>query len=213
MKARTKTMSVHDFNTATPAREFGVLMPAGTCAMVVLTLRPGGVGDDGWLKNTSAGDGAMLDMEFTIDGGPNNKRKFWGMGMVEGNGSSGHNQALDITRSTVRGILESARGVKASDESPAGVAGRQINGWGDLDGLRFPARIAIEKGGLKDKNEPKGDRFADKNVLSIAIPVDDPDYVSPGAQVSRAPGAGPASGQAAAQAAAPVAKPSWAEAA
>ena len=203
-------MSVQDFNSAAPPREMGALIEAGTLAIVVLTIRPGGVGEDGWLKNTKAGDAAMLDMEFTIDGGPNARRKLWSTGIVEGNGSSGHDTAVSITRSTVRGILESARGIMPGDESPAAMQSRQINGWGDLDGLRFPCRIGIEKGSPKDKAFPQGDKFADKNVMSIAIPPDDKDYVSPGPQTSTAPKAGAAQ---VAKPAAPVAKPSWAEAA
>jgi hypothetical protein len=205
-------MSVQDFNNAEPARAMGELIPAGTMAMVSLTLRPGGVGDDGWLKNTKDGEAEMLDMEFTIDAGPNSRRKFWMNGMVEGNGTENHTKAIAITRGHVRGILESARGIKPSDDTPAAVAGRQINGWGDLDGLRFPCRIGVEKGGLKDKMIPNGDRFADKNTLSIAIAVDDRDYVSPGPQQTRAPGSAQtqASAAKADTPAAPVSKPSWA---
>lgn len=200
-------MSVQDFNSSEPPRAMGELIPNGTKAMFVLTLRPGGVGEDGWLKNTNAGDAAMLDMEFTIDGGPFAKRKIWSSGLIEGNGTSGHDTAVSITRSTVRGILESARNIKPGDESPAAMQGRQINGWGDLDGLRFPGVIGIEKGGLKDKNEPKGERYADKNTLSVPIAADDKDYVDPGPQQNRAPTPG---GNSAAKAAAPVAKPAWA---
>lgn len=204
-------MSALDFNTADAPRAMGELIPANTPAMVVLSLRPGGHGDGGWLKNTKAGDGLMLDVEFTIDGGPHSRRKFWGTYVVEGNGSDGHNKAVSISRSTVRGILESARNINPADESEAAMVGRRLSGWGDIDGLRFPCRIGVEKGGLKDKAAgPTSERFADKNILSIAIPPGDKDYVDPGPQQARA--AAPQGGFAApaAQAAAPVAKPSWA---
>lgn len=207
-------MSKYDFNTADAPRAMGALMPEGTKVMLTLSLRPGGCGDGGWLKNTNAGDAGMLDMEFTVDGGEFAKRKVWGNYLVEGNGSSGHDQATSISRSMVRGILESARNILPGLETPEAVTGRQISGWGDLDGLRFPAVLGVEKGSLRDKTAgPNSERYADKNVLKLPIAPDDADYLSPGPQQARAAGMSSVPQQSMAQAApaaSPVQKPSWA---
>jgi hypothetical protein len=204
-------MSNLDFNTAGPVRMMGELIPHNTCAMVVLTLRPGGHGEGGWLKNSKTGEALMLDCEFAIDGGPHNRRKFFGMMVVEGE-TEGQKQAVTISMSHLRAILESARGILPGDASDAAQAGRRIANWGDLNGLRFPARIAIERGKLKGAHAP-GEKYDDKNVLGCAITPDDKDYVSPGPQQ---PAAAPvavfaaAANQGGAAAAPAVAKPSWA---
>lgn len=203
-------MSIYDFNTAERARPQGELIPHNTPAMVVMSLRPGGHGDGNWLKSSKDGSCLMLDAEFTIDGGEFNRRKFWEMFVVEGD-TDGQKTAADISRGKLRGIIESARGIDPTDTSPDAVAGRQISGWGDLDGLRFPCYIAIEKG--KPKNDGSGEKYDDKNTLNLAITPDDAEYVHPGPQNAAtraaAPGATP---RAAANAggAKTSAKPSWA---
>ena len=122
-------------------------------APVHLTLRPGNAGEGGWLKRTKAGDAEMLDCEFTITEGPHAKRKFWASFVVQGT-SEGHQKAADISASRIRAMLESARGVRPEDESDTAKSARRINSWGDLDNIRFIAKIGIEKGkdGYKDKN-------------------------------------------------------------
>lgn len=141
-----------DFNTANEQR-VGDLIPDGTLAPVHMTIRPGSAGEGGWLKRSKAGDAMMLDCEFTVTEGPHVKRKFWTLFTVEG-ASEGHQKAADISSSRIRAILESVQGIRPDDESQAAKTARKINSWGDLDGLRFVAKIGVEKGkdGYKDKN-------------------------------------------------------------
>lgn len=178
-------MSVFDFNGADAPRPVGELIPNGTKAMVVMALRPGGQGQGGWLKASRDGACLMLDAEFTIDGGPHNRRKFWGMYVVEvdANATDGQKQAVDISRGHLRAILESARNIMPGDTSEQAMNARRIGGYGDLDGLRFPVVIAVEKG--KSKNDGTGDKYDDKNVLGRAITPDDKDYLNPGPQQQR----------------------------
>lgn len=150
-----------DFNTAGEQRN-GDLIPDGTICPVHLTVRPGNTGEGGWLKRSKSGDSQALDCEFTVTEGPHAKRKFWTLFTVEGT-TEGHQKAADISASRIRAILESARGIRPEDESEAAKAARRINSWGDLDSVRFVAKIGIEKG---------KDGYKDKNILSEVITPD-----------------------------------------
>ena len=140
-----------DFNNADSQREFS-LIPEDTVCPLRLTLRPGGVGDGGWLKLTKAGDKQMLDCEIVVTDGPFAKRKFWTMMVVEGS-----EDAANISRSTLRAILESSRNIKPDDASDAAKRARLVSGYGDFDGIEFVGKVGIEPGqnGYKDKNRLK----------------------------------------------------------
>lgn len=198
----------YDFNGAEPQREGG-LIPENTVAVVHMTVRPGSAGEGGWLKRSKTGDSQALDAEFTIVEGPYAKRKFWKLFTIEGT-TEGHQKAGEISGSQLRAILESARGIRPDDESAEAKAARQVSSWGDFDGLRFIAKIGIEKG---------SEGYKDKNTLWAAITPDRRDWqkVEQVAKQQRAPqpsGTMQPIGQAAAgvvqQAAKPAGKPSWA---
>lgn len=142
----------YDFNTA-PEQRSGDLIPDGTIVPVHMTIRPGNAGEGGWLKRSKAGDSMALDCEFTVTEGPHAKRKFWSLFTMEGT-TEGHQKAADISASRIRAILESAHNIRPDDESDAAKTKRRISSWADLDGLRFVAKVGIEKGkdGYKDKN-------------------------------------------------------------
>lgn len=150
-----------DFNSAEPQREAG-LIDDGAVAVVHITVRPGSAGDGGWLKRSKAGDSEALDCEFTVVDGPFARRKFWTLFTLSGT-TEGHQKAGEISASRLRAILESARGVRPDDHSDAAKAARVINNWGEFDGLRFIAKIGVEKG---------KDGFPDKNILAAAITPD-----------------------------------------
>src|SRR5262249_17802245 len=63
----------------------------------------------------------------------------------------------------IRGMLESARGIRPDDTSDAAKTARQIASYGDLDGLRFIARIGVE---------PAQGNYPAKNTLDEAITPD-----------------------------------------
>lgn len=204
-------MSDFDFNSAEPQRGGGDLIPDNTVCTVVATLRPGGHGPGGWLKNSKDGSSLMADFEFTVEGGEHDRRKFWGNFVTEGQ-TEGQQKAAAITRSRLRAMLESAYGVQPGDDSPEAMAKRQVAGWQAFDGLKFCAKVGIEKGGLKDKTAgPDSERYTDKNTLKAAITPDEPDYIA----VAQAAGAAvksaaKAAGGGTAAAAAGGAKPAWA---
>lgn len=156
---------VYDFNGAETQRE-GSLIPEDTIAAVHLTVRPGNAGEGGWLKRSKASDSQALDCEFTVVDGPFAKRKFWSLFTVEGT-TEGHAKAGEISASRLRGILESARGIRPDDESEGAKTARRVGSWGDFDGLRFVAKIGIEKG---------KDGYKDKNSLAAVITPDKKDW-------------------------------------
>jgi hypothetical protein len=192
-----------DFNNAEPQREGG-LIPENTIAVCHMTIRPGGAGEGGWLKRSKDGSSLAIDAEFTVVEGPFAKRKFWKLYTVEG-ATEGHQKAAEISASQIRAIVESARGIRPDDDSEAAKAGRRLNNWGDLDGIRFIGKIGIEKG---------KDGYKDKNTLWAAITPDRKDWVKVEQVTSPALAPGQttigAAAASVAQAAKPAGKPSWA---
>jgi hypothetical protein len=149
------------------------LIPKNTIARLHMAIRPGGHGEGGWLRMNKAGNALMLDCEFTVVDGQYARRKFWGLFTVEGE-TEGQQKAVEISRSNIRAILESARNVKPSDMSPEASAKRRINSWGDLDGLEFVGIIGVE--------EDKTGQYGDKNRLSAAVTPDRKEYKQSGKQ-------------------------------
>lgn len=124
-----------------------------------LTIRPGGFDDpsQGWTGGFAkrAATGAVyLDAEYTVVDGPYARRKIWSLiGLYSPKGPDWANMG----RSLIRSILNSARGISDKDNSPEAQARRRINGFGDLDGLEFVARIDIgQDTNGDDKNEVRG---------------------------------------------------------
>jgi hypothetical protein len=136
--------------------------PAGTICSVQLTVRPGGGGDDGWLRRSKK-DGASeaLDCEFTVIDGEYAKRKIWMLYTVRGT-TPGHAEAAEISRKSLCAMLESARGVRPEDRSEAAQKARQANGWADFDQLRFVARIGVRP--------PEGAYPAKNTILDVITP-------------------------------------------
>ena len=105
----------------------------------------------------------------------------------------------------------SVQGVHPQDNSPQAAAARRIQGFHELDGLEFLARVDIEK-------DAKGQ---DRNVVKIAVEPDHPDYAKlmgvpvkakSGGGTSGAPAqAAPAYAAPAPQRAPVTGKPSWAQ--
>lgn len=160
----------YDFNDAAPQSSGGgEPIPEGTVAPVIIHLRGIKTG-----KTDSRVQG--LDLEFTVTAGQYKGRKAWKWAGFAGNGSDGHNKMVAITRSFIRGALESAYGVDPSDDSAAAMDARRLGDWDDLQNLEFVARFGVEKGGdYTDERTGELRKGADKNTLRAVTP-DDPDY-------------------------------------
>jgi hypothetical protein len=186
-----------DLNNAEKQQSYG-LMPKGAIVPVVLNIRRGGESfdgmgpnDGGLFKATNAQDAYMLDVEYTVTAGEFKGRKVWDLICAKGNGSKGHNTWQDIARTKMRAMIESSRNIDPDDGSDAAMKARQINGYIELDGIEFVARVGVRK----------DEEYGDKNELHPVTP-NDKAYLKPGE--APAPSAAPAKQEE------PKAKPSWA---
>ena len=148
--------SWNDYNDAVSQNAYD-LIPKGTIVPVRMTIKPGGHDDisQGWTEgyathNDNTGS-VYLSAEFVITEGPFAKRKVWSLiGLLSLKGPEWGNMG----RSFVRGILNSARGLSDKDNSPEAQTARRINGFVDLDGIEFLAKIDVGKDANGDaKNE------------------------------------------------------------
>ena len=157
-----------DFNDAErQSSGGGEPVPEGTVAPVIVNLRE--------IKTGKTG-AQGLDVEYTITAGPFKGRKAWGWHGVAGNGSEGHNKMVSITRSYIRGMLESAYGIDPADDSAAAMEGRRLGDWDDLQQLEFVARFGVEKvSDYVDQRTGETKQGKPKNTLRAVTP-DDPDY-------------------------------------
>jgi hypothetical protein len=135
------------------------LIPAGKVCALQLKARPGGGSDKGWLKPAGKGGSEGLDCEFTVLDGDFKNRKLWELLTIHGS-TPGHAEAGRLSLGKIRAMVESAHGIRKDDKSAAAEAARKLNGWADLNGLRFVARIGVR---------PPQDTFPAKNVILEVI--------------------------------------------
>jgi hypothetical protein len=191
-----------DYTEAPQQRDIE-LIPAGTIATLQLAIHPGGAGEEGLLKRSKDGSCEMLECEFVVLDGQFAKRKLWERLVLVGT-TDGHAKAVEISKSKLRAILESARGLKPDDMRPQARDARTAK-LADFDGMRFIGKIGIEKG--KDKGNGTGS-YNDRNILLTVITPDRKDWHSI-EQVPQSPRS-PAGASAAPSSPAAIAKPAWA---
>jgi hypothetical protein len=194
---------MYDYTDAPPPRDD--VIPHNTVATLVLHIRPGGVGEEGMLRRSAKGDCEMLECEFTISDGPYKGRKVCEYRVLDGT-TSGHAKAADISRSTLKAILDSALGLKPDDASPEARAARTVS-LKQFEGMSFVGRIGIEKGRLK--NDGSGENWPDKNILAGVITPDKKDW-HPVEQPPPFNGGGSDAQAAPSSAAQPISRPTWA---
>ena len=200
-----------DFNDAEQQQGFD-LIPKGTTVKVRMTIKPGGHDEpaQGWTggyATESFDTGSVyLACEFVVLEGPFAKRKMWSnIGLQSRKGPTWG----QMGRSMIRGILNSARNVHPQDNSPQAASARRIQGFHELDGIEFLARVDVEK-------DAKGE---DRNVVKLVVEPDHKDYAAlmgvpskshtgGGSAVAPAPAAPQ---QAATQRPAVPGKPAWAQ--
>ena len=200
-----------DFNDAEQQQGFD-LIPKGTTVKVRMTIKPGGHDDpaQGWTggyATESFDTGSVyLACEFVVLEGPFAKRKMWSnIGLHSSKGPTWG----QMGRSMIRGILNSARNVHPQDNTTYATSRRRIEGFHELDGIEFLARVDVEK-------DAKGEN---RNVVKLAVEPDHKDYASLMGVASKAPAAGGSTGapaptapqQAATQRPAVPGKPAWAQ--
>ena len=182
-----------DFNGADSQDAAFDLIPANTLAKVALTIRPGGAGPEGWLTQSRTSSAMYLNIEAIVLDGPYARRRVYTRVGFKGKNVNerGEDTYANRGRALIRGILESARGIKANDQSDAARAARLIRSLGELSGLDFVAKIGVEK----DRDNPED---AGRNVIKAAIGPDHGQYLTvmgatppPSAPPNTAPAASP----------------------
>lgn len=171
-----------DFNGAEAQDAAFDLIPANTLVKVSLTIRPGGAGPEGWLTQSRTSSALYLNTEAVVLEGPHARRRIYTRIGFKGKSVNerGEDSYANRGRALIRGILESARGIKASDQSEAARAARMIRSLGDLNGLDFVAKVGVEK----DRNNPDD---AGRNVIKAAI---GPEHAQYATVMGAAPSAG-----------------------
>ena len=200
-----------DFNDAEQQQGFD-LIPKGALVKVRMTIKPGGHDDpaQGWTggyATESFDTGSVyLACEFVVLEGAYARRKMWSnIGLHSSKGPTWG----QMGRSMIRGILNSARNVHPQDNTTYATSRRRIEGFHELDGIEFLARVDVEK-------DAKGEN---RNVVKLAVEPDHKDYASLMGVASKAPAAGGSTGapaptapqQAATQRPAVPGKPAWAQ--
>ncbi len=198
----------NDFNDAEQQQSFD-LIPKGTVARVRMTIKPGGHDDvsQGWTggyATQSFETGSIfLACEFVILDGEYARRKMWSnVGLHSSKGPAWGNMG----RTFIRAVLNSSRHIQPQDNSPQAAAARRIQGFHELDGIEFVARIDVEKDGRGDL----------RNVVKMAVEPDQPDYTRSGSPQGQRPAAtysaSPVTSTSAQAQRTPVSgKPSWAQ--
>lgn len=161
-----------DLNDAGEQR-IGGTIPDGSYVHVIMTLRPGGVDgsesvDKGLLLQSKSSDVLMLDAEFTVLDGRHAKQKFWRMMVVSGGNldEKGQSKGWNMTKTTIRAMIESATGIHPNDASPAAKSKRSMRGFSDLEGIEFWCKTGIES----------SQGYADKTSLDYVITPDMAEY-------------------------------------
>jgi hypothetical protein len=151
-----------NFNDAEQQTEFG-LIPNNTIAKARLTIKPGGDFSDSFLTRSKDGNSAYLNCEFVIMEGQFVRRKIF-----DKIGICGSDVWVNMGKSRIRAIIESAKNVNPKDMSEAAMAARKINSFGELDGLEMIIKIGIE-------NDRSG-VYPDKNKVASIITPDNSFY-------------------------------------
>jgi hypothetical protein len=117
--------------------------------------------------------------------------------------TTGHAEAGEISRNTLRAILESARGIRPDDKSETAKLARTVSGWADFDQLRFMARIGVK---------PPKDGYSAKNTIHEVITPDrvawkQPEQIDAAAKTNGSAAAAPATTTPPANA---IGRPQWA---
>jgi hypothetical protein len=168
----------YDLNDAQPQMPpIGDLIPDGTFAKIRMSIRPGGVNgsvpmDAGLLKASQTSDAKMLDCEFTVVDGPLARRKFWQNFTVAGGklDEKGVSKGWNITKSTIRAMIDSALGLDPNDMSAEAKQKRVIQGLKQLDGIVFAGRIMVEPA--------SNPQYKDVNRLANVVVPGEPQYAA-----------------------------------
>ncbi|MDY0037972.1 MAG: hypothetical protein RBS05_18835 [Zoogloea oleivorans] len=155
-------------------------IPEDSIVQLRMSIRPPRTGKEGnehGLFCRSAKGNEYIDVEFECpEGSAFAGRKIWEMFTL-----AGREEAVKISRRTLRAILESARGISPSDMSPQATEARKISDWADFNGMAFLAQV-----GIVVEQSTKDGRWYANNTIKKVITKDDGDAYS-GEKISDKP--------------------------
>jgi hypothetical protein len=148
------------------------LIPEGTIARAIITIRPHAVvipelSNTPIFKDTPSSSAKWLDVEYTIIGGPFDKRKFWTNHFFDGDAKddNGVSKSKKIGLQWLKAVVESHNDISAMDASPQAQAVRQIDmqkgGIATINGMNVCVKVGIEK-----SNNPQ---YADQNKCRVVM--------------------------------------------
>jgi len=184
------TLNLNNFEASSgPTNDFS-LIPAGTVARAIITIKPGMYVMEMFGKTQSFHYSAStkakwVELEFTIVGGEFDKRKVWDRLFVDGdkmNPNTNKPVAYEIGMSTLRSMIDSIHGLDPSDQTENAQGLRSLNGIEDINGKEFCMKVGIKKG---------TNGYEDSNKLMVALTPKDADYIGNSVGGATAPSANP----------------------
>lgn len=155
-------------------REFD-LIPAGAIVRAIMSIKPGDIslpeyGPGNYFKAARETRAKWMELEFTVVGGPYDRRKFWDKIFVDGDkiGASGMPEAKEIGLRTLKALIDSANGLDPADMSPQAQQARNVPGVAALNGVEICAKVGIKKG---------TNGYRDTNRLTVAMTPKDNGYL------------------------------------
>jgi|TARA_R110000803_G_scaffold204967_1_gene271322 hypothetical protein len=154
-----------DLNNVAPdeGNDFS-LIPHGTIVRVIVSIKPqldgvviSDLSNQPIFRQSPHSSAKWVECEFTVIGGQFDRRKIWSNLFFDGDkkNASGVSMSKEIGLRTLRGIIDSSRGLRADDMTPDANIKRQISGIEALEGMEFCIKVGVEKGtnGYDDKNK------------------------------------------------------------
>src|SRR5579863_6377968 len=143
-KRKEKVKMPIGLQDAEPQRDFGANIPDGTFCKVKLAIKPGSyslpnmdAADAGLFKQAKPpSDAVMLEGELTVlPPSPHAKRKIFQMWTIGGGklDEKGQSIAWNITKSSLRAMIDSACGLDPADASPQATTTRVLQNFRSLD--------------------------------------------------------------------------------
>ena len=174
-----------DLNDAGEQRTRGEVIPDGSFVRLVMHLKPGGANipnqdpsDANLFKASNSSDAVGLDAEFTVVRGQHQGRKLYSFLTVAGGSvdEKGQSKGWLMTKPTIRAMVDSCLALDPKDTSEQAKAARRLQGFGQLHGIEFWAKLGIEPGQeIIDKvTGQRTGRFYDpKNTIErVVVPGD-----------------------------------------
>jgi hypothetical protein len=167
-----------NLNDVGEQRAFEVI-PAGQIVRCAVKIRPGGIGEGGWLCQavTEKGTSQNLDCEFTVIDGSYKSRKLWQKYTLSGEPAATFAESARISLEALKALIESAKGIKAGDKSETATAARNIDNWGELNGAVVTVKLGVKAA--------EGNYAAKNSILFVLTPAN-PQWAAPTAEEAAA---------------------------